>query len=43
MKLISGFSEDGYLLGEVKQPDQEFMIKVDVFTGQWEETHDPFK
>lgn len=40
---ISGFLSDGYLWGEVKRSDQKFMIKVDVFTGQWEQIKDPLK
>lgn len=34
---ITGFLDDGYLVGEVIRSDSHITIKVDVFTGQWEE------
>jgi bla regulator protein BlaR1 len=40
---ISGFIGDGYLFSNVRQGGREFTIKVDVFTGQWEEIADPYK
>ncbi|MEK5028845.1 M56 family metallopeptidase [Paenibacillus sp. FSL M7-1046] len=40
---ISGFTGDGYLLGEVRKEGREFTIKADVFTSQWEEIPDPYK
>ncbi|MEK4207395.1 MULTISPECIES: M56 family metallopeptidase [Paenibacillus] len=40
---ISGFIGDGYLFSDVRQGSREFTIKVDVFTGQWEEIPDPYK
>ncbi|WP_339278054.1 hypothetical protein MKY59_13860 [Paenibacillus sp. FSL W8-0426] len=39
---IEGFIGDGYLFGRVKHNDRQFIIKLDVFTGQWEEIKDPF-
>ncbi|MEK4438961.1 hypothetical protein [Paenibacillus sp. FSL K6-2862] len=40
---ITGFLGDGYVLGEVIRSNLKFMIKVDVFTGQWEKISDPFQ
>lgn len=40
---ISGFIGDGYLFSNVRQGSRELTIKVDVFTGQWEEIADPYK
>ncbi|MNP43738.1 hypothetical protein D3C76_1375760 [compost metagenome] len=40
---ISGFIGDGYLFSDVRQGSREFTIKVDVFTGQWEEIPDPYQ
>ncbi|MFS0873174.1 hypothetical protein [Paenibacillus xylanilyticus] len=40
---ITGFLGDGHVLGEVIRSNHKFMIKVDVFTGQWEKISDPFQ
>lgn len=40
---IEGFIGDGYLFGRVQHNDRQFTIKLDVFTGQWEEIEDPFE
>lgn len=39
--IIGGYG-DGYLLGEVKQGENVFFIKFDIFTKEWEEIENPF-
>ncbi|WP_438434958.1 M56 family metallopeptidase [Gorillibacterium sp. sgz500922] len=40
--LINGFVGDGYVLRKVTRDGRALTVKIDPFTGQWEEITDPF-
>lgn len=40
--LIDGFVGDGYVIGKVTRDGSALTVKIDPFTGQWEEIADPF-